>query len=363
MATRALDSIGLKQKALVVAELRTIRELKKQTWSRARQTLRLFALLHDSGHPSFSHAAEDVIPGGNHEAVSRYVVDSVLRDTLDDLFFRGISDLLVRLFDQKPDVTFLRGFVAGEMDMDRTDYLLRDSHHCGVEYGKFDFRRLLESLTVHRNRDTGRLELAIERGGEHTFEALILARYQMNTQVYYHRLRRIYDYYLTKYMELWGKHHYKTFDDVLSFDDIQLLVEIAKDTEVKSERSPWAKRIAYRKHHKVVYETGDNADLIQLKKTKRILQCLRKKFKSTDFYLDDNAKNIHKLTVHGQQDQSRVEDFFMIEKDGTPKLISEQSGVLEKIPATFRSVRIYADATSERLLQIKNAARDAEKEE
>jgi uncharacterized protein len=108
MATRALDSIGLKQKGLVVAELRHVRELKKETWSKARQVLRLFALLHDSGHPSFSHAAEDVIPGGNHEAVSRHVVDKILRETLDDLFFKGIADVLVRLFDKKPDVTFLR---------------------------------------------------------------------------------------------------------------------------------------------------------------------------------------------------------------------------------------------------------------
>lgn len=75
MATRALDSIGLKHRKLIVAELAEIRELKKQTWARARQTLRLSALLHDVGHPAFSHAAEEVIPGGNHEYVSRYVVE------------------------------------------------------------------------------------------------------------------------------------------------------------------------------------------------------------------------------------------------------------------------------------------------
>ena len=363
MATRALESVGLKHKRLVVAELSQVRELKKDTWLRARQALRLFALLHDVGHSAFSHATEEVVPGGSHEAISLHVVDKILRKKLEELFFPGIVDLLVGLFEKRPDVTFLRGFVAGEMDMDRTDYLLRDSLHCGVEYGRFDFRRLIESLTVHKNRDTGRIELAIERGGEHTFEALILARYQMNTQVYYHRLRRIYDYYLTQYMQLWAKDHYENIDDVLGFDDIKLLVEISKDAQTNNARSAWAKRITYRRHHKVVYETGDNADLIQLKKTKRILRSLRGKFKSTSFYLDDNAKGIHKLTVHGQQDQERVEDFFMIEKDGTPRLITEQSGVLEKIPASFRSVRIYADATRDRLEKIKEAARDAEKED
>jgi HD superfamily phosphohydrolase len=362
MVTRAFDSIGLKHRKLLTGELGQIRELRTHTWVRARQTLRIFALLHDVGHPAFSHAAEDVIPGGNHEDISRYVVEEILGSMLTRLFYRGIVGLLVRLFRKTPDTIFLRGFVAGEMDMDRTDYLLRDSLHCGVEYGKFDFRRLIESLTVTKNRDTGRIELAIERGGEHTFEALILARYQMNTQVYYHRLRRIYDHYLTEYMKSWGTEHYKTMDDVLRFDDIKVLNEIAKDAAANNDRSAWAKRIINRTHHKVVYETGDNADVIQLKKVKRILEVLRSKFRSVDFYLDDNAKGIHKLTVHGQQDEQRAEDFFLIEKDGTPRLITEQSAVLEKIPSTFRTVRIYADAKPKQLERIRTAARETEKE-
>ncbi len=173
MATRAIDSVGLKHEDLIVGELKRVPELRKDTWRRARQALRLFALLHDVGHPAFSHAAEEVIPGGNHEDVSRYVVEKVLGPTLKKLFFDGVVELLARMFKKSPDTTFLRGVVAGELDMDRLDYLLRDSLHCGVEYGRFDFRRLIESLTVYKNRDTDRIELALERGGEHTFEALI----------------------------------------------------------------------------------------------------------------------------------------------------------------------------------------------
>jgi hypothetical protein len=163
-------------------------------------------------------------------------------------------------------------------------------------------------------------------------------------------------------MKLWGRDHYESMDDVLRFDDIKLLVEISADAEGTNARSRWAKRITFRKHHKVVYDTGDNADLIQLKRAKRILCTLQRKFRSTDFYLDDNAKSIHKLTVHGQQEESRVEDFFMIEKDGRPRLITDQSAVLEKIPASFRSVRIYADAQPARLEEIAKTARSAEKE-
>jgi len=97
MATRSFESISLKNKKLIVGELSQIPELKRGTWERARQTLRMFALLHDVGHPAFSHAAEDVIPNGSHESVSQYAVDKILRPKLEELFFRGITDLIVRV--------------------------------------------------------------------------------------------------------------------------------------------------------------------------------------------------------------------------------------------------------------------------
>src|SRR6185312_15625745 len=90
MSTRALESVALKRRKLIATELGQIRELKKQTLPKARQVLRLFALLHDVGHPAFSHAAEDVLPeSGGHEAISQYVVDNILRRSLEKLFFFG----------------------------------------------------------------------------------------------------------------------------------------------------------------------------------------------------------------------------------------------------------------------------------
>ena len=89
-----------------------------------------------------------------------------------------------------PQLKVLKDLVSGEMDADRSDYLLRDSLHCGVEYGRFDHARMVQCLEVYES-DGGTLEIALDRGGIHTFEALILARYQMNTQVYYHRIRRL----------------------------------------------------------------------------------------------------------------------------------------------------------------------------
>lgn len=355
MASRSFDTLALKYPDLLREELEQVNEFKTATFPRARQTVRLLALLHDAGHPAFSHAAETVLPSSaKHEDISIYVVDKVLREILDTTFFEGMSTLLVRIMTKAPELIFLRQFVVGEMDMDRTDYLWRDSLHCGVEYGKFDFRRLIESLAVFKHPDSGRLQIGIERGGEHVFEALILARYQMNTQVYFHKIRRIFDHYLTEYMKLWGGDKYKSFDDVLAFDDIKLLVEINRDAKLNNERSEIARRIEKRQHHRVVHETGDSADAIRLGRVKRLFGGLQRKFKGIDFWLDDATGSIHKLTTPGEQEER--ENFYIIEKSGHIHLITEESAILEKIPHEFRSVRIYADADEDTLEQISDWA-------
>jgi len=179
----------------------------------------------------------------------------------------------------------------------------------------------------------------------------------MNTQVYYHKVRRIYDHYLLEYMKLWATEKYRDFDDVLRFDDLKVLSEMMADAATNSPRAEIAKRILGRNHHKVVYHTGDSADALQLRKAKRILQSLGEQFSGIDFWLDDDAKgSIHKLMARGQQEESKVEDFFIVEKSGAITLITEDSAILEKIPREFRVVRIYADADSEVIDEIERVA-------
>ena len=86
--------------------------------------------------------------------------------------FLQLTGLLVKLMQKKPEVTFLRQFVVSEIDMDR-HVLARDSLHCGVDYGHFDFHRLIEALTVIENPESKQIHIGLERGGEHVFELLI----------------------------------------------------------------------------------------------------------------------------------------------------------------------------------------------
>ena len=202
--------------------------------------------------------------------------------------------------------------------------------------------------------------MAIQRGGEHTFEALILARYQMNTQVYLHRIRRIYDYYLTEYMKLWGAENHKTFEDVIKHDDTSVLMEIRRDAQSENDRSKWARRIVERNHHRRVLETGDYADEQRLRRMTRVYRELKQKYTDIDFYIDDAKHDIHKLTVPGEQDPQKVEDLYIAEKDGKLKLLTEDSAIIGKIPKRVRTVRIFADARGELLEEIRTSARALE---
>src|SRR5665213_2600274 len=121
LATQAFDLLALRHQEILEAELKAVPELSDDTLVKARQIVRLMALLHDVGHPAFSHAAESTITGGDHEKLSVYVLENVLAAEIDNTFFEGASRLLVRLMEKSEELTFLREFVASQMDMDRID--------------------------------------------------------------------------------------------------------------------------------------------------------------------------------------------------------------------------------------------------
>ena len=120
------------------------------------------------------------------------IYDLAKSGTLDPDLARDICAVLNPSIRRSPRLSqwgslvhVLRGLVSGELDVDRDDYLLRDSHYCGVRYGIFDLKRLLACLTtVPGERGP---ELALDGDGIHAFEGLLLARYHMFLQVYFHK--------------------------------------------------------------------------------------------------------------------------------------------------------------------------------
>ena len=153
--------------------------------------------------------------------------------------------------------------VGDAFGADRIDYLLRDSHHAGVAYGRFDHQRLIDTLRILPRGDYGSREpaLGIEEGGVHSAEALLLARYFMYTQVYFHPVRRAYDLHLKEFLQAWlpaGRfptdlsQHLETTDNEVTSG----LLEAARGSQSTGHES--ARRIAARQHFKVAYERNPN---------------------------------------------------------------------------------------------------------
>ena len=210
VATRMFDAIVDRRSDF----LRATYKYDDAGLKRDRRILRFAALLHDVGHAPFSHTGEDLMPeieSGKqymHEQYSAAIVAELMKDVIEShpqnrshgIKAQEIADFL----DERPTGfqsetmsagrhLFWKGLVSGQLDADRADYLLRDSHHVGVAYGKYDLDRLLNTLTVDENSQLGSPSLAVEEGGWHAVEGLIIARYMMFTQVYFHRVRRAYD--------------------------------------------------------------------------------------------------------------------------------------------------------------------------
>ena len=93
---------------------------------------------------------------------------------------------------------FWRDLVDGQMDADRMDYLLRDSFHAGVQYGKYDLNRLVNTVRAIPGLRGRAPRLGISEGGWHAAEGLVLARYFMFTRVFFHKTRVAYDVHLRK---------------------------------------------------------------------------------------------------------------------------------------------------------------------
>jgi len=150
------------------------------------------ALLHDAGHGPFSHLFEEVLPHAKHH--ERWTRDIVLDPATEvhqalEKISRGMAERVARLLDGTYRLGYLCQSVAGTLDVDRADYLLRDSHMTGVRYGLYDLDWLLQALSFACV--DGRYVLAIQgRKGLPPIESFFLGRHFMYQQVYHHKATR-----------------------------------------------------------------------------------------------------------------------------------------------------------------------------
>ena len=170
------------------------------------ELLRAAGLCHDLGHGPFSHVSEMVYEHRTgrhhiHEAISAAIVryHKPIRKALGKATSDWVAELLSGTGHGKRR-TFERDVIAGPADIDKLDYLLRDSHYCGVDYGRFDMHKVVES--ARRVEDLGGTYLGFHEEGVYAVEGLLLARYHMHRQVYGHRTRIATDKMLVRAMSL-----------------------------------------------------------------------------------------------------------------------------------------------------------------
>lgn len=341
----------------------------------ARTLLRVTALLHDIGHLPFSHGGEAVLPsklGGRptkHEDVSVAIIrNEGVAGILRSSFYADSVEHVCLLLDEAasapPELLILKRLISGQFDADKMDYLSRDSLHCGVGYGNFDYLRLLETLRV-KPANEGGLELSIERGGIHILEAMVLARYWMFTQVYFHKTRRIYDIYLSEYLKLWYSNQYQDLLGVLKEDDLSVMTAIIRDADggaADPQRKRFAQRILERQHHRVVYGTTDHADAKDVTRAIKVKKALEVQYPHVEFLIDMGASgNIHKFYVKGDEDLG--EEFPIYDAvSASYRGLSDESPIIARLPKRFRVVRIYADVAKESLQQYREFAASSAKE-
>ena len=161
-----------------------------------------------------------------------------------------------------PGSQILAEIIIGDaFGADRMDYLLRDLYHAGVEYGKFDHNRLINTLRILplAYTDSDEPALGLESGGLESSEGLMVARYFMYKQVYLHPIRRAYDIHLIDFLKGWltGGRFSTNLEKHLGITDVEVLTSIRKAyAKVNSANHLLAKRIQSRDHFRVCYSAS-----------------------------------------------------------------------------------------------------------
>jgi uncharacterized protein len=314
-ATRMFETLMMKHRG---TELR---------WSEARvrrnrQLLRLAALLHDTGHPPFSHASEELLPGVTHEEISRrFILAEPIGPLIDEFrkehgITRGDVASFFSTENIEPDIVFLKEIFSGEIDADKLDYLYRDSLFTGVHYGRFDYQRLIQSLCLIEHPDeVGNYVMAIEHGGLHALEAMVLARYFMFTQVYFHKVRRAYDRHLLDFLGKYVKKYPSSLNGYMKYDD-NVIFSLMRG----HMRDDDAKRILGRDPFVQAFATPEHIDEEQRTRFNWLRETLAREFKGTRVFYDTAEKSPHKF--------ERIGTYVLGLSTGAPSLVQAESGII-----------------------------------
>jgi len=167
----ALGAVHLMRSAIAILKLKG-----QEITDEEADAVTVAILLHDIGHGPFSHVLENtLVPNVSHEHISLLLMEELNRQ------FDGKLELAIRIFTDQYPKKFLHQLVSSQLDMDRLDYLSRDSFFSGVSEGIIGAERIIKMLSVKND------ELVVEYKGIYSVESFLIARRLMYWQVYLHK--------------------------------------------------------------------------------------------------------------------------------------------------------------------------------
>ena len=219
----ALGCMHMMQKAIEVLKFKGILISEEEEYA-----LLIAILLHDIGHGPFSHAMEhSIVEDVNHEAISLLFMNQLNQE------FEGKLTLAIKIFKGEYPRKFMLQLISSQLDMDRMDYLKRDSFYTGVAEGNINSDRLIQMLNVVDD------VLVMEEKAIYSIEKFLMARRLMYWQAYLHKTSLVAELILTK------------------------ILKRAKELTIKGKEVPASKALLFFLNHKITIE---NFDIIVLDK-------------------------------------------------------------------------------------------------
>ena len=330
--------------------------------ARFRQVVRVAALCHDLGHAPFSHCTEFAMPQVSALGIEWYpeapdrradhedytiaiLAHTTLGDTIAARFpftARHVACLIERRIDPGDDFfvvdgvdhrTVLSQFISSELDVDRLDYLVRDSYYTGARYGQIDTAWLLSNLVAHPM--DGRVSLALDFSAIYAFDDFMIARHHMFLMVYFHHKSVAYEELLKRYVH--EAHDWRLpadLHDYLHVDDIAL------EAHLRTEDSDWARRIVERRPFKRVLEVHGTPAEVNLAS-----RAITLKEAGIDVIHAGSTGELSRYNVFGQK-RERAPEIYVLDRVGnTPghgvHTLGEASRVFQAYADARRIARLY----------------------
>jgi HD superfamily phosphohydrolase len=300
------------------------------------QEVRLAGLLHDIGHGPFSHVFEEPLIERrkmNHEDVTEWIIKDV----------------------------------AGQVDADKMDYLIRDSFYCGVNYGLVDIHRLINSLEVSKKN-----ELHFDIAARGALEAFLVARYEMFLNVYYHKTVRSVEVMLIKLITAADRvldlTAFSTPEEFLALDDVSLISQIRsidpKESDDAREAAKMVElldsRILYKSAFEKVLHTEDRF-VSRILTKHRVRESIQDEIAATakvpaeEVIVDVPTLPSVPYNPH-QLNPMEISIFEVIDGKRIPQNLSDHSNIAEMMKVYLDVIRVYT--TDQYRIKVGKAARE-----